>query len=447
MGGAPSPGSNANESDYTLRTIVVRPKPTPRRVSPRGVGGGGGAVPDLSSSMASYGVASLYSSGPDEHHARATRQDIQAISSTRSHYQQVKAEKLQGFSTDLDSDDQIQTRRQAKKESKETRRREIRKQISESSSGEESSDTFYNDLKDTVIKLNDLTPRGRDKKLAKELGLVSAREASDAYYGKDQESAEFFLEASKTMLNIAMGFNPATSMGQDVWEFLTGTSLTGDKLETVDRAIAFFGIVTGSCTGGLSSSALRSVKNLNRLFKQSEHLVKDAAIVAALLREGRNSVKANLDLYRGWIKNHRILKIVDAAIINSRLAKVGYVNPPFKFGTDVFELIARTKGDYVRVYTGDRMARAWIMKKEAIQGLTPAQIAKKYSLPEIPTHIVDVHVPAGTELYRGRANWLDLISGGKRPDDALDGAVQYLLKEKLDLKYFTNARKIGAKVL
>lgn len=44
------------------------------------------------------------------------------------------------------------------------------------------------------------------------------------------------------------------------------------------------------------------------------------------------------------------------------------------------------------------------MKQSDIQGLTPTQIADKYALPNVPTHITSVKPPEGTKIRTGTAN-------------------------------------------
>lgn len=65
---------------------------------------------------------------------------------------------------------------------------------------------------------------------------------------------------------------------------------------------------------------------------------------------------------------------------------------------------------YVRVYNptaaenASQMQGKWVVKYSDIQGLTPTQIRNKLALPNIPTHICDVYVPANTQMYTGFAN-------------------------------------------
>jgi hypothetical protein len=44
------------------------------------------------------------------------------------------------------------------------------------------------------------------------------------------------------------------------------------------------------------------------------------------------------------------------------------------------------------------------MKADDIAGLTPAQIASRFSLPAVPKQIGEVNIPAGTKLQASVAN-------------------------------------------
>jgi len=44
------------------------------------------------------------------------------------------------------------------------------------------------------------------------------------------------------------------------------------------------------------------------------------------------------------------------------------------------------------------------VKEEAIKGLSPLEIQRKYSLPSVPTQITDVNIPPGTTIRRGLTN-------------------------------------------
>ena len=52
-----------------------------------------------------------------------------------------------------------------------------------------------------------------------------------------------------------------------------------------------------------------------------------------------------------------------------------------------------------------------MMRSEDIAGLTPEQIASKYALPQVPTHVVDVRVPPGITLRASVANDVQIKQG------------------------------------
>ncbi|MCF6285262.1 MAG: RHS repeat-associated core domain-containing protein [Candidatus Hydrogenedentes bacterium] len=112
-----------------------------------------------------------------------------------------------------------------------------------------------------------------------------------------------------------------------------------------------------------------------------------------------------------------------------------HYNPPYKPKTQVFEFTTIVDDVYVRLHGKDNMARSWLMKREAVAGLTPAQLKAKYSLPDLPTHLSDVHVPAGTRVRTGKINPLPQYGGigtatqyqllDDLPDSAYRGTVEF----------------------
>ena len=110
----------------------------------------------------------------------------------------------------------------------------------------------------------------------------------------------------------------------------------------------------------------------------------------------------------------------------------GY-HPPYKSGTRIAEFTTKSDEQFVRVHVGEgNKARSWLMRREAIEGLTPHQIQSKYSLPELPTHVSDVEVPGGTRIRAGKIN--PGLNG------STGNAVQYELLETIEEANFTNTR-------
>lgn len=79
-------------------------------------------------------------------------------------------------------------------------------------------------------------------------------------------------------------------------------------------------------------------------------------------------------------------------------------------------------------------ARSWMMRPHEIEGLTPLQIKDKFALPELPSFVSDVHVPAGVGVRLGtvapQTNW------------GSGGAIQYELLQRLPSSAFQNMRPL-----
>ncbi len=111
-------------------------------------------------------------------------------------------------------------------------------------------------------------------------------------------------------------------------------------------------------------------------------------------------------------------------------------NPPYKKGTQVTEYTSLSDEKFVRFHFGPNEEGQWIVKKEAVFGLTPSQIKTKYSLKHEPTLVSDVNVSLGTRIRKGK---VESNFGGNQ------GAIQY---EVIDTNWsakmnFTNPRPIS----
>jgi filamentous hemagglutinin len=116
------------------------------------------------------------------------------------------------------------------------------------------------------------------------------------------------------------------------------------------------------------------------------------------------------------------------------LARLGVSGrPPYQTGTRVTEYVTKEADQFVRVTSGENAEGAWMMRKEAIQGLSPEEIARKYSLPATPKYISDVNVPAGTGIRTGK---VESNFGGNQ------GAIQYELISRIPRESFTNTRPL-----
>ena len=75
-----------------------------------------------------------------------------------------------------------------------------------------------------------------------------------------------------------------------------------------------------------------------------------------------------------------------------------------------------------------------MMRADEIKGLSPAQIRDKFALPDLPTHISDVHVPAGTRIRVGTV--------GAQNGWGAGGGTQYELLQRLSEDAFRNMRRL-----
>ncbi len=93
--------------------------------------------------------------------------------------------------------------------------------------------------------------------------------------------------------------------------------------------------------------------------------------------------------------------------VDASKANVGYIRPPHDPTKPIYDFDADGTTQYVRVFNEGPKSRKvgqWMMRKEDIKGLTPAQIQDKFDLPELPTRIVDVTPPAGIKIRTGTVN-------------------------------------------
>lgn len=82
----------------------------------------------------------------------------------------------------------------------------------------------------------------------------------------------------------------------------------------------------------------------------------------------------------------------------------------------------------------------------SIKGLSPEQIASKYALPQVPTHVVDVKVPSGQTLRASMANDVQIRQG--LGDNGGGGGVQFEVVNSSSIpeaefkSWFSNPRSI-----
>lgn len=114
-------------------------------------------------------------------------------------------------------------------------------------------------------------------------------------------------------------------------------------------------------------------------------------------------------------------------------------NDPYAEGKEIKHIELTETTTFVRVYDGDTDGigkfGTWMMKKEDIQGLSPQEIKDKYSLPAVPSNIVDVELKAGTKLRMGEAAAIEGWGNG--------GGIQFdTIGRRLGKDCFKNARAL-----
>lgn len=108
--------------------------------------------------------------------------------------------------------------------------------------------------------------------------------------------------------------------------------------------------------------------------------------------------------------------------------------PPYAEGTRARDIVLQRDRVFARVHGEGNQARSWMMKAEDIDGLTPQQIKDKFALPELPSYVSDVHVPAGSKIRIGTV--------APQPGWGSGGATQYELLQRLPSDAFKNVRPL-----
>ena len=118
-------------------------------------------------------------------------------------------------------------------------------------------------------------------------------------------------------------------------------------------------------------------------------------------------------------------------------------HPPYKPGTQVTQFETLAGESFVRVHGPNNKARAWMMKKHAIDGLSPKEIQRKFQLPELPTFVSDVNVPKGTKMQYGAVN--PGLKGAPPANPVGRPPRQYQALERLPEDSFTNTKPLTGK--
>lgn len=208
--------------------------------------------------------------------------------------------------------------------------------------------------------------------------------------------------------------------------------LDGDVSARRELVAGFTGLASGAVAA--RQAAVRTGRNLTSK-GIAELNIKEGNTIETLVaaREGARSVVPEMAETQGKGKyarrtniNHR-----SADEINATFPE-GWA-PPYKPNTRVTEFTNTVDDVYVRVHGESNMARSWMMKREAVSGLKAQEIKSKYTLPELPSFMSEVHVPAGTRIRTGKVN--PVFEG-------VGNATQYELLQRLPVSAFKNTVRI-----
>lgn len=274
---------------------------------------------------------------------------------------------------------------------------------------------FRASLEQLHERLANASPANIQGVTARELGLRAVKNADHAFATGRHKDASALKEIAVAMSDIALGFIPFVGLGRDLYEVTTGLHLlTGRSLSDSERFISALGVLT---IGGFG------------VVKAGLELVKDEA---RLGRAGQVLIKA-LD---GVV-------VRSAEDVSHELRKSGYLKDTYKPGTRVYEFTspAPIEDIFVRVYTEGKTSPSgrWLMEKSSISGLSAEQIAKKFSLENIPTHVIDAKIPLGLRMRKGVPARIMLGSG----ETAFPKQYEIVDIEKLSSQWFANPRHLN----
>jgi filamentous hemagglutinin len=111
------------------------------------------------------------------------------------------------------------------------------------------------------------------------------------------------------------------------------------------------------------------------------------------------------------------------------LARDANFKMPYLPGTQAVSFTTVKPTAFVRFYTinseGQGQISSWMMPANEVKGLSIEQIASKYALPHLPTHMTDVLVPAGFSLRITVANDISIFQGKSLAGNGGGGGVQF----------------------
>jgi len=219
-------------------------------------------------------------------------------------------------------------------------------------------------------------------------------------------------------------------------------------------------VLAGSGKGSLEALNALSKASADDLTKVGNNIYRDTSLgdpgkalsplgdwkPAALIKPREADVMVGQRLPDGA----KVTSVQSADEINAEiLGRNPNFSAPYAPDTRLISVQTAQPETFVRVYVQEanksELAGSWMMRPEDIAGLTPEQIASKYALPQVPTHVADVRVPAGNTLRVSVANDVQIKQG--LGGNGGGGGVQceVISRPSIDVEFeswFTNPRRL-----
>lgn len=196
------------------------------------------------------------------------------------------------------------------------------------------------------------------------------------------------------------------------------------------------GNIAGSLVGGFAGAKMMAPAEAPPGVQLLETPEGGTVPVLAATEEGPGAVTPGLTNDLPPVAGAKDVGSLSAEEANAPFVKAGW-SPPYAEGTDVRTFTAGEDMTLARVHGPDNPQGAWLVSPDDIAGMNAEQIQQYLALPNEPTLISDVSVPAGTQLQMGRVGAQPEFGGAPKA-----GGIQYQLINQIPAASFTNTRPL-----
>ncbi|WP_413584238.1 hypothetical protein [Bdellovibrio sp. HCB274] len=242
---------------------------------------------------------------------------------------------------------------------------------------------------------------------------------------------------SNTLVEMAAMGARLTPVGDviDGCEAITGIANclpNGRKLSALERSAAALGVIIASRQA--FTPVLKMLEKESRVLSAEEKILAKAIEGKKTSFASREAIEDTLKVvnedrrFESVINNMDVKEIRTGKEVNARWLKDNW-EPPFVADRPVAIGPTLSEEHYRRYYAEgiNNPNGRWMMNKDAIGDLNPAQIKEKLAIENIPTHYVDVTVPAGTVRMSGYV--------GKNKFGSYEGTVQHFIEDNSKVIY------------